>query len=125
MVGGQRTRRLATMPRMNIARRCLLLGSFALFAACTAKTPPEAPKPAAGPAAPITAEVIAKLAAADAKDGKTDKVVHLCAGCSLGMDGDEKFPLKVQDYTMHFCKQGCLDKFQPDPAKAILAMQPK
>lgn len=68
---------------------------------------------------PVTPEVLAKLAKADAKDGAVDKVVHKCAGCSLGMDGDAKFELKVQDYAMHFCKQECLGRFQGDPAKAI------
>ena len=64
----------------------------------------------------------AKLALADQKDGAVDKVVHQCAGCSLGMPGEDKWPLKVQDYTMHFCKQACLDKFQVDPAVAINAL---
>ena len=80
------------------------------------------PNPAPVAQAAITPEVIAKLALADQKDGAVDKVVHQCAGCSLGMPGEDKWPLKVQDYTMHFCRQACLDKFQVDPAVAINAL---
>lgn len=109
---------MRAMNANTLAAACVLLG----FAACTGKPAEPAAK---APATPITPEVTAKLAAFDQKDGKVDKVVHLCAGCSLHMDGDEKFPLKVEDYTMHFCKQACLDKYQADPAKAILALQVK
>ena len=59
------------------------------------------------------------------KDGKVDKLVHRCAGCALGMDGEEKWPLQVQDYNMHFCKQACLDRDDKDPAKAIAALKIK
>lgn len=108
----------------------LALSLFA-FAACTKEAPPagnqNATPPAETPAAPaaVSAEVVARLEQFDAKDGAVDKVVHKCAGCSLGMDGEDKWPLKVADYTMHFCKQGCLDKFSKDPAPAILAVKAK
>lgn len=119
--------------------RLLLAGcSLFLFAACgdkaptPAPTPTQAPAPAPSPAtpdatapAPITPEVLAKLEKADAKDGTVDKVVHRCAGCALGMDGKAELSLKVQDYTMHFCKPKCVDKFAPDPATAILALKIK
>lgn len=110
---------------MNPLRSILTASLLLAFAACGGSdtavvTPPT--KPAATPIGP---EVLAVLAKADAKDGSVDHVVHKCAGCSLGMDGENTFPLKVQDYTMHFCKQGCLDKFQPDPAKAIMTLKIK
>jgi len=41
---------------------------------------------------------------------------------SIAMDGKAELSLKVQDYTMHFCKPKCVDKFAPDPATAILAL---
>lgn len=106
------------------------LSSFLLLAAaaCGGAAKP-APAPAA-PAAPVVAaadvatpEVLAQLALADQKDGTTDKVVHRCAGCNLGMDGKDAFTLKVQDYAMHFCKKGCLDQFVTDPRKEILALK--
>jgi hypothetical protein len=49
------------------------------------------------------AEVEAKLAAADKLDGATDKVVHRCPACKLGMDGSEKYALRTAGYTLHFC----------------------
>jgi hypothetical protein len=113
--------------------RLLIAGcSLFLLTACgdkpAAPTPAPSPSPAtpgATAAAPITPEVLAKLAQADAKDGTVDKVVHRCAGCALGMDGKAEMSLKVQDYTMHFCKPKCVDKFAPDPATAILALKIK
>lgn len=112
-------------------RTAVLTLSLLAFAACTAEAKPEgAPggaAPTESPSTPpaVSAEVVARLAEFDAKDGATDKVVHKCAGCSLGMDGEDKWPLKVSDYTMHFCKQGCLDKFSKDPGTAILAVKAK
>lgn len=93
-----------------------------LAAACTK---PAEPKAAAAPPLPITAEVLAKLAKADAMDGNVDQVVHLCAGCNLGMNGKADFPLVVGSYTMHFCKKACVEAFRPDPAKEILALRIK
>lgn len=112
---------------------CVAAATILFFAACSAESKPATAPAQAAPAAPaaapslspITEETLAKLAKADAKDGKVDKVVHRCAGCSLGMDGEEKWPLQVQDYSMHFCKQACLDRYAKDPAKAIAAMKIK
>ena len=70
--------------------------------------------PAGKGSAAITAEMKAKLAAADKVDGNVDHVVHRCAGCALGMDGKAEFKLAVDDYSMHFCKQACLDRYQHD-----------
>lgn len=97
--------------------KCLVYRSLPFLvllglAACSGK-PAEVP---AGAATPVvtTPEIDAKLAAADAKDGAVDKVVHRCAGCMLGMDGKEQFGLTVGAYRMHFCKQGCLERYQKD-----------
>lgn len=112
------------MHTMNAPRLAsgLVLFVFVFAASCTKES--AAPAPAAPPpAAAVTPEMLAVLAKADAKDGATDKVVHRCAGCALGMDGKPEFALKVQDYTMHFCKAGCLEPFQGDPRKQILAMK--
>lgn len=112
-------------------RTAVLTLSLFAFVACTAETPPQGgasgAAPSESPSTPpaVSAEVVARLDEFDAKDGAVDKVVHKCAGCSLGMDGEDKWPLKVADYTMHFCKQGCLDKFSKDPGTAILAVKAK
>lgn len=105
-----------------------LLVCLVAFAACTKTKPaqPEAPvpdQPEAAATIPATPEMVAQLAKADAKDGAVDKVVHRCAGCNLGMDGKALFPLQVGDYTMHFCKAGCLAVFKKDPQKEILALK--
>lgn len=104
---------------MAISLRVVVLSAFVL-AGCSA----DKPAPAA-PAAPIAAtpEMTAKLAAADAKDGAVDQCVHKCAGCKLGMNGSEKWPLRVGGYTMHFCKQGCLDRYSKDAAGELAALK--
>jgi len=107
---------------MRTSPACLGVLLTFLAAACTK---PAEPKAAATPPLPVTAEVLAKLAKADALDGNVDKVVHRCAGCSLGMDGKAEYALAVDNYTMHFCKKGCLEAFRPDPAKEILALRIK
>ncbi len=81
-----------------------------------AEKPPE-------PAAQPNAEVVAKLAKADAFDGKVDKVVSKCANCALGMAGQEKHELEIEGYKMHFCGAGCLDHYKKEPAKTLLALK--
>jgi hypothetical protein len=105
---------------MAMTLRCLAVLVAFFLAACTA----ESPQPAAL-AAPVAAtpEMTAKLAAADGKDGAVDKCVHRCAGCALGMDGSDKWPLQVGDYAMHFCKQGCLDRYRKDAAGELAALK--
>lgn len=90
-------------------------GLALLLAACGGGTP-ATPTPPTTPPAPIvtTPEIDARLAAADRKDGTEDKVVHRCAGCALGMDGKAEFAMQVGGYQMHFCKQGCLVRYQKD-----------
>jgi hypothetical protein len=99
------------------------------LAACGGQTPEvaeETPEPAAdAPAAaptPGDAEVEAKLALADAADGTTDHIVSLCAGCALGMEGSPDYELDVAGYEMHFCSEGCLDRFAKDPKGAVMAL---
>ncbi len=68
-------------------------------------------------------EVMAKLATADAIDGKVDKVISRCASCSLGMDGSEEHSLEAHGYTMHFCTAECKDQFAAGLDKEIMAMK--
>jgi hypothetical protein len=106
-------------PRLVFAATAL-----SLFGGCGDSPATPKPTPAAVPAAP-TPEVLARLAEADAADGKVDKVVHKCAGCSLHMDGLDDKKLMVGDYEMHFCKDGCLEPFQRDPNGQVLAKVPQ
>ena len=78
------------------------------------------PEAAAPPPAEITVE--AKLALADAADGTADKIVSRCAGCSLGMDGSSEHALELSGYELHFCSEGCKERFGAEPEKAILAL---
>ena len=82
----------------------------------------DAPKLSDTPDPAQSAEVIAKLVKADLVDGTEDKVVHRCASCRLGMDGDEKNALTVGEYQMHFCSADCKDRFAKDPSANILAL---
>jgi hypothetical protein len=49
--------------------------------------------------------------------------VHRCAGCALGMDGKATMPLQVGAYTMHFCKQACLDRYAKDAAGELAKLK--
>jgi len=81
----------------------------------------EAPAAAKSPEAPVTVE--AKLAAADALDGKVDKIVVRCASCSLGMDGKAENALETAGYTMYFCSPGCKERFGKDLDTSLAAMK--
>ena len=70
-----------------------------------------------------TAAVEAKLAAADAFDGTTDKIVSKCPGCALAMDGKSEHALEVSGYKLYFCAEECKAKFEKDANKAILALK--
>jgi hypothetical protein len=73
--------------------------------------------------APDPKAVEARLAVADAKDGKTDKVVTKCAGCNLSMDGKAEHKLDVHGYALHFCAASCKDKFAKDSDASVMAMK--
>jgi hypothetical protein len=109
---------------MNTFRLLLAGCSLLLVAGCSKQASAAGGSGAPAPAA-IGPELMAKLAKADAADGKTDKIVHKCAGCSLGMDGTDAHSLKVQDYTMHFCSDKCLAPYKADAAKEIAALKIK
>ena len=65
----------------------------------------------------------AKLAAADAFDGTTDKIVSKCPGCALSMDGKAEHMLEVSGYKLYFCAEECKTKFEKEANKAILALK--
>lgn len=75
------------------------------------------------PAEADAASIEAKLAKADAADGKTDRVVSKCAGCSLGMDGKAEYSLAAHGYTLHLCSDHCKSEFGKDVDKSITAME--
>lgn len=93
---------------------CFLFAAALLSGCDSKKAEPQTPA--------SKADVVAKLAKADAVDGKVDKVVSKCAACDLGMDGSPAIVLKVHDYSLHFCSAGCKEGYESDPDKAIMAM---
>jgi YHS domain-containing protein len=74
-----------------------------------------------GAADPV--DVAATLAAADAHDGQTDKIVHECATCGLGMKGDPAHKSTHEGYELHFCSESCKHSFDKDPAKGVAKLQ--
>jgi hypothetical protein len=96
-----------------------------LLAAVACERESNTPLATAAPSAPIaaTAAMTTVLAKADAKDGAVDQCVHRCAGCALGMDGKATMPLQVGAYTMHFCKQACLDRYAKDAAGELAKLK--
>ena len=71
----------------------------------------------------VQAEVESKLAEADKLDGTSDKIVHRCASCALGMDGKSEHSLEVMDYTLHFCSGHCKEGFAENVTKSILDLK--
>jgi YHS domain-containing protein len=71
------------------------------------------------------AKVEARLAAADAADGRVDKVVSRCASCGLGMEGDAQHASTYAGYELHFCSAECKQRFDADPAKIIAKLPDK
>ncbi|MBU0617712.1 MAG: hypothetical protein KKI02_08340 [Planctomycetes bacterium] len=69
--------------------------------------------------AELTAQLTAKLAAADELDGNTDKVIEKCPGCGLKMDGKSEHALDVSGYEIHFCGASCQEEFAKDLTKSI------
>ena len=70
----------------------------------------------------MTAELESKLAAADLVDGEQDHVVSRCPGCSLAMEGSQEYALPIGDYSLHFCSDSCLEKFDDDLEESVVAL---
>jgi hypothetical protein len=106
----------------------LALAALLLVAAC--QTGDEAVKPArpahgaADQVATPSDEILSRLAAADAADGATDKIIRKCITCSLLMDGDPKHTAEAHGYEAHLCSDQCLYRFTRDPDRALMSMKP-
>ena len=106
--------------------RFTLITSIALFSmvGCTAeKHETKLASPSSTPVLSQTAfsqAALSLLEEADAMDGKTDHVIGKCYVCGLGMDGSDKFAVKVQDYTAHLCSAGCQHEFEASTEKIVL-----
>lgn len=71
---------------------------------------------------PSPADVEAKLAAADAKDGAVDKTIHGCLMCGLRMEGSADHTSTHAGYTLHFCSADCKEHFDEHPDTSIAAL---
>jgi YHS domain-containing protein len=67
-------------------------------------------------------QVVAKLAAADAHDGTTDKVISECLMCGLRMKGSPDHTSTHEGVTLQFCKEDCKKRFDEDPVTPLLAV---
>jgi hypothetical protein len=59
----------------------------------------------------VSKDSVARLEEADKADGAADHVIGKCYVCGLGMNGSEKFVVKVDDYQAHLCSEGCQQEF--------------
>jgi hypothetical protein len=75
--------------------------------ACGAQAEKAKTAPAVDPA-----KVQAGLKKGDLADGSEDKIVHLCAGCALGMDGSADNPIEKDGYTLHMCSAMCKANYE-------------
>ena len=104
----------------NMKRNCLTKLSLLLLTtlvACSSEIQKEEAEPQ------LTEALKAALAKADAFDGEEDKIVSNCITCNLRMSGDEAYPSKLGDYTLHLCKEGCHERFESDKEKAVNAVE--
>ena len=74
--------------------------------------------PSAGPTLSQAAQSL--LMEADKLDGNTDQVIGKCYVCGLGMNGSDKYVVKVQGYTAHLCSAGCQHEFETSTEKIVL-----
>ena len=78
--------------------------------------------PAPPPPLVLTDDIRARLAYADAADGKPDHIIEKCVTCRLHMPGNPKFTVTVGDYHVQLCSVECKTAFENDPVKALVAL---
>jgi len=108
-------------------KHCLPLLAIICVAltACERQTKPQPEPPSTAPRRvelQLTDELRARLAAADAADGKTDQLIEKCVSCKLQMAGKPEFTSTVADYRVQLCSAGCKRAFEGDPGKLLLAL---
>jgi hypothetical protein len=70
----------------------------------------------------VTPEMQAVLVRADLADGTEDHIVAKCPGCGLAMEGSADHASNVGEYALHFCSDGCQERFEEDVAESLLAL---
>ena len=94
-----------------------LLVSALLLTGCSSDGPASSSNSNPVQANPATLQ--AKLAQADATDGKEDKVISNCLMCGLGMKGQDSQVSAYEGYQVQHCGPGCKQAFDKDPAKWV------
>ncbi len=117
---------MGTVPSVRGALAPILLAGSLLAIACDpgASPQPAAQSPTAATAGGADAEVLARMAEADAADGTVDRVIRKCMGCSLHMDGDPSHKATAHGYEAHLCSEQCLYRFERDPDAVVMSMKP-
>jgi len=105
----------------------MLLVLCAALVGCNRQAPTHSESGPASPPSPppplvLTDEIRARLAYADAADGKPDHIIKKCVTCRLHMPGNPKFASTVGDYQVQLCSAGCKAAFEKDPGKALVAL---
>lgn len=107
-----------------MSNRLALIAIIALAATNGCSSKPEEKTAVPASISPIiSTEAISRLEGADRADGVMDHVIGKCYVCGLGMDGSEKFAVKVQGYTAHLCSQFCQKEFADSADKVILGTE--
>ena len=71
----------------------------------------------------LSQESLVQLAAADAVDGTTDKVVSNCLRCGLGMAGSPEHIATAGEYKLHLCSAECKADVEKDVAAALATVK--
>ncbi len=109
-----------------MSKRLIVSALFVLlpFAGCEAKKEVKVEiDRQVSPPLTLSKEALIRLEAADQFDGKSDHVIGKCYVCGLGMDGSDKFAVKVEGYTAHLCSKMCQHEFNESAEKIVLTTE--
>jgi hypothetical protein len=95
---------------MSIRFQLIALVLLCVPLGCAGKPEVKTATPA-GVTAVVSKESVARLEQADKADGTADHVIGKCYVCGLGMNGSEKFAVKVEGYQAHLCSENCQNEF--------------
>ncbi|MDX1929796.1 MAG: hypothetical protein SFV81_24935 [Pirellulaceae bacterium] len=103
---------------MSIRFRLIAVTSLCLAIGCEAKQEFKNVMPPSATAV-VSKESAARLEEADKADGTADHVIGKCYVCGLGMNGSEKFTVKVGDYQAHLCSEACQQQFTENAEEIV------
>jgi hypothetical protein len=95
---------------MSIRFKLFAVSSLCVAFGCEAKQEFKDVAPVSATAV-LSKESVSRLEDADKADGAADHVIGKCYVCGLGMNGSEKFVVKVDGYQAHLCSEACQREF--------------